>query len=523
MSRMIRRFVQLPPVLAALALLSFAPAPAPAQIIICEETAEPYVFILLDTSETMNRSAPCTAAQLAAGECGFACATSNCSTPTAGDHPGSKIYQTRQALYEVLSGIDYVHFGFASLNQDALSVRAKHWLYEATSPGPNLLSGIPYPAVGAQEAFGLLWSCGSGTGDAAVGCSASAPADLPDAWELSRARRLPKGGIDFNQSVSVFVRSSGMTYRVTYQPFGGVLGGPIQTTVSTVRCANGPCSSFIPVGTQLVSWNPVGDFLSFDNAASTPSRTAPETWFPQSAAADAAAVYPQCTSFSSVGWDPNNDSTADPAASGYNLRWPTDSSDPRGAAYSFGDVIPLDWLDNHKDDILIRLAPNLVIDPWATPDFRTATYFEDARQPGESFLRLRDENVRPLVAIGPTSIYKAMTSFRRWYAECGSGCSSPFWVDTAIDQDPLWECREKYLLVISDGGDTCPGSNPAADAASLYAYWDLRTHVFAVGVAPNTEPVLRSMAQNGGGEIFYPQTRQQLVDDLNAFFLSLLP
>lgn len=489
------------------------------------EGVEPYVFILLDTSETMNRSAPCSAAQLAAGECGFVCATRDCSTPTAGDHPGSKIYQTRQALHEVLSGIYDVRFGFASLNQDALSVRAKHWLYEATTAGPNLLSGISYPAVGAREAFGLLWSCGSGTGDSAVGCSASAPADLPDAWELSRVRRLPKGGIDFNQPVSVYVRSSGMTYRVTYQPFGGGgLGTPIQTTVSTVRCSNGPCSSFIPIGSQTVSWNPVGDFLSFDNAASTPSRTAPETWFPQSAAADAAATYPQCSTFNSfLGWDPNTDSATDPAASGYNLRWPTDSSDLRGSAYSLGDIIPPDWLDDHRDDILTRLAPNLAIDPFATPDFRTAAYFEDARQPGESFLRLRDENVRPLVAIGPTSIYKAVAAFRRWFAECGSnGCNSPFWADTAIVEDPLWSCRERYLLVISDG-DTCPGTNPNSDVAYLYAGWNVKTSVFAVGVAPTAEPVLSSMALNGGGEIFYPQTRQQLVDDLNSFFASILP
>jgi hypothetical protein len=88
-----RSFRRLSPVLAALALLGLAPHPIMAQIIGCEGV-EPYVFILLDTSESMNRSAPCSQPQFDAGECGFVCSGAECSTPTAGDHPGSKIYQT---------------------------------------------------------------------------------------------------------------------------------------------------------------------------------------------------------------------------------------------------------------------------------------------------------------------------------------------------------------------------------------------------------------------------------------------
>jgi len=518
---MSRSFRRLTPALAALALLGIGSNPAVAQIIGCEEV-EPYVFILLDTSETMNRSAPCSQAQFDAGECGLVCSGLECSTPSAGDHPGSKIYQTRQALHEVLSGLYDVRFGFASLNQDMLSVRAKHWLYEAASAGPGLYGGVSYPAVGARETFGLLWSCGSGTGDSGVGCSASAPADVPDAWELSRVRHLPKGGINFSEPVQVYVRSGPYTYRITYQPIpGGVLGGPLQTTVTTLRCTSSGCATTTLVGSQVVSWTPVGDFLSFDNATSTPSRTEPATWFPQSTAADASATYPQCTSSTGQGWDPNTDSLADPA-NGYNLRWPTDSSDPRGAAFTLGDVIPLDWLDDHRDDVLARLAPNQALDPLAPPDFRTATYFQDSRQGGELFLRLRAEETRPLVAIGPTSIAKAVTSFRRWFDDC-TPCNIPNWVTTAMMEDPLFGCRPKYLLVISDGGDTCAGSNPNADVAALHAKWNLKTSVVAVGVQPNADALLKGLATNGKGLIYYPQTRQNLVDDLNSFFLSIQP
>lgn len=504
--------------LAVLGAAGLVPGPAAAQLL-CEGV-EPYVFILLDTSAGMNRSSPCTQAQLDAGECGFVCATGDCSTPTAGDHPGSKIYQTRQALYEVLSGIDDVRFGFASLNQDMLSVRAKHWQYEAASAGPMLYGGQSFPAVGARETFGAVWPCGSGTTDSGIGCSAAAPADLPDTWERARVQRLPKGGIAFGETVQVYVRSGPYTYRITYQPVpGGVLGGPLQTTVTTLRCTNSACSSTTLIGSQTVDWTPVADFLTFDNAASTPSRTAPETWFPETAGADAAGYFP-CSSSSFPGWDPNTDSLPDQAASGYNLRWPTDSSDSRGGAFSVGDVIPMDWLDNHRDDILARLAPNLAVDPLAAPDFRTAAYFQDTRLPGQSYLRLKDEAARPLVAIGPTSIYKAVDSFRRWFDQCAS-CPPPNWVPVAAAEDPLWSCREKYLLVVTDGGDTCAGSNPGAPAAYLVSRWNLRTWVMAVGIAPHSDLALRSMAQNGKGEILYPQTRKELVDALNEFFAAV--
>ena len=43
------------------------------------------------------------------------------------------------------------------------------------------------------------------------------------------------------------------------------------------------------------------------------------------------------------GWDPNTDTSSD-SHSSYNLRFPTAATDPRGAAFTTGDVIPLDWL-----------------------------------------------------------------------------------------------------------------------------------------------------------------------------------
>ena len=66
--------------------------------------------------------------------------------------------------------------------------------------------------------------------------------------------------------------------------------------------------------------------------------------------------WPRCCNTCS-GWDPNTDSPSD-RANNYPLRFPTDTSDPRNASFDIGDVIPLDWKTDHKNDILRRLAPN---------------------------------------------------------------------------------------------------------------------------------------------------------------------
>lgn len=99
----------------------------------------------------------------------------------------------------------------------------------------------------------------------------------------------------------------------------------------------------------------------------------------------------------------------------YSLRWPS-VTDPRGAYFTQGDVLPLDWLADHREDIQKRLAPNLVLDPLAVPDFRVAPYLRDTRLGAETFLRLRDELARPLFATGSTPHGGSLRNFRQWYA-----------------------------------------------------------------------------------------------------------
>jgi hypothetical protein len=73
--------------------------------------ADPYIFILMDTSGSMN---------LGLGDTWVA---------GGGDNPSSRIYLAKRALYEVFSPVSNVFYGFASFNQDHLNARQKHWIY----------------------------------------------------------------------------------------------------------------------------------------------------------------------------------------------------------------------------------------------------------------------------------------------------------------------------------------------------------------------------------------------------------
>lgn len=470
--------------------------------------ANPYVFILFDTSGSMNYSPVCTQAQIDAGQCSFLCPTGDCYVPLQGDDPASRIVQVKEALYTSLENQFSVQLGFATYNQDALQVKAKHWLYQTQGGGPVIPSWGAYPATGAREVFGALWPCDTGSGDNEIGCYPATPADLPDAWELARVRRLSKGGTSFNQSLTFYVRRSTATYRVIYSPMGtAALGAPtITVNVRIDRCTNAGCTALSLIGQQAVTWSLASEFLSYDNGLPNNlglDRTDPSVQYFTNAANDALATN-QCS-----GWEPNTDSASDPFA-GYNLRWPTDTSDPRGSLFYRGDMLPLDWLYDNRQDIQKRLAPSIALGS-TVPDFRVSTYLQDLPLPGESFLRLKDEPARPLIAMGSTPFSFSVRAFRLWFEA---------WAPTAAANDPDWACRGKYLLVLTDdpAGD-CMGANACAEADWLRNHYNLKSYAVAYGTSiPQGQP-LTCIAQEGGtGSPYYPQSKQELIDVLNAIF-----
>ena len=480
-------------------------------------TGRPYVFIIFDTSGSMHWTPQCTAAQQAAGECDFLCETGDCFAPLNGDDPASKLRQAKEALFEVLDDIDDIDFGFATYNQDELRMRAKHWLYEATGAGPTITGFGAYPAIGVQEVFGLDWACDvntnpDDTSDNNIGCYPNHPADLDDAWERARVQRLSKGGIRFNTLRRFFVRTGGTVYRITYNPASGTLGdATVGVQITHERCDNSSCSNRTQTASATVTFRRIGDFDSWDIGVDRNARQ--RGFFRQADASDSPATA------TCAGWDPNDDTGVD-EFDGYSLRWPTAPDATFSPDLDRGDVLPLSWQADHRQAILRRLAPNLALGE-LIPDFRTARYFEDIPASGANHLTLRDEPARPLVGFGATPLGASIQDFRTWYAGCPQGTCpvDTGWKEIAADHDPEWGCRRKFLLVLTDGDETCGGGDDACNGtASLRAQESIKTYVVAFGVQGGSN-VLTCMANNGGtGEPVFPQNKQQLVDALTLIF-----
>lgn len=126
-----------------LALLVAAQRPALAddRDLLRFDSAKPYVFILLDTSASMS---------LAMGEDEW--------THGWADGPGSRLYQAKQALYNVFKNVEDVHFGFASYNQDGVRVVSKHYLYfNPTLPDASTWTlSVPAPDLDDVDGDGSL-------------------------------------------------------------------------------------------------------------------------------------------------------------------------------------------------------------------------------------------------------------------------------------------------------------------------------------------------------------------------------
>ncbi len=500
----------------AVILAAVRPAAGDDRELLRKASGKPYVFILLDTSGSMHWSPKCSAEDAAAGICDFICPTGDCYTPLNGDDPAAKLVQAKEALYGVIDSVTDVDFGFATYNQDDLRVGQKHWLYKARGTGVDLGGGVLLPVAGSPEVFGSQWQCDTGGGDNDIGCSRNSPADLSDIWELDRVRRLPKGGDVFDQDRTFYVRTGGDTYEIAYHPVSGNLGDTsIDVEVTAHRCGGNSCTEF--VASQVVTFDRIQQFIAWDNVA---NRNEPQLgYFHQAYASDVAAD-DTCN-----GWDPNDDSNADRHCPRFgncvDLRFPTQPSATNSLLDS-GDMVPLSWTSDNRDRILDRLAPNRALGE-SIPDFTVSRYLTD--HPGPSgVLELKNDAARPLIAWGSTPLGNSVRDFRTWYAGCAQGAcpGSNGWKDLAAAEDPDWGCRRTYLLVITDGDDTCGGADACSATASLYAQESVKTYVVAFGVENTPGNRLNCMAANGGsGDPIYPQNKQQLIDALTQIFSEI--
>lgn len=534
--------------LPSLGLLGARPAGADDRNLLRTSGGDPYVMVLFDTSGSMNWAPKCTQAQVDAGICTFLCPTGDCPVPRDGDDPASKFRQAKEALYEVVQSVDNVYFGFASFNQDGLNVSDKHWLYRVSGTQPNglptLVSGRHYPEAGYDWVFGPTITCDSGNNDREIACYANnnRAADTNDSWELTRANRYPKGGANGTTAVSYWIRDGGRVYYVSVDDPGSAINygaASISVQVQVARCtgspADNPSNGCNVAGERTVIYDEaiqldlVGDYVMWDFTVNRNLEQGGYWGLQYSNAANTCE-----------GWDPNSDtffnnnSTEDDyyrdgSGNLYNLKQTnvdlTGGRNITGDPYRFtyGDVVPLDWERKNKDRLLNRLAPRLNGgDPATDPEaFAVATYLENDRTGSRQFLRALNDAQKPLVPNGSTPLGYSLKSLREWFRGCENG-SCPHdtgWDDVAAVSDPQWECRRKFLIVITDGDDTCPGRDPCSLTASMRSLDDILTYVVAFGVENTAGNRLNCMASNGGtGDPIYPQNKQELVDALRAIF-----
>lgn len=547
------RISALPTRIAALALFVTAlPAVADDRQLLREGSGEPYVMMLFDTSGSMNWAPRCSAEQVAEGICTFLCPSGDCPTPRNGDDPASKFRQAKEALYEVLRSVDNIHFGFATYNQDQLRVHFKQWLYQVDPVQADgfftLAGGDSFPSAGTDEVFGATFACDRGNGDGNIGCYAdnNYASDTGDVWEMTKVRRLPKLGDTLGSVVTYYVRSGGQVYyvRTSNPPSGSQALGDATMTLRTelFRCTGTPASNPTNgcnssgertlVAAKDVSYSLIGDFVKWENAIDRD---------PEQGGFD--AVSWSGAGNTCAGWDPNVAAAGDPSGvglealstdryNGYSLRFPNGPLlfDPTGTdsdwRFRTGDVLPLAWNADNKAAVLNRLAPRLnggdpVTDPEA---FAVATYLQDHPLAGQDYLRLSNENLRPLLPTGSTPLGWSLKSIREWFRGCENGScpNATGWDDIAAATDPDWTCRKKYLIVITDGDDTCSGRDPCSLTASMHSLDDITTYVVAFGVENSAGNRLNCMAANGGsGDPIYPQNKQELVDALTAIFAEI--
>ncbi len=431
------------------------------------------------------------------------CNQGDCFTSFNGDDPRSKIFQAKEALYEVIADVSNIQYGFATFEQDELRLKWKHWMYRvADQIGLPTLGGTDF-LTGAEEVFGNGngdgWTCASGGGsfnDGRTGCVAALGADTTNPWDVRRARRIPKLGREGTSSTTVYYRTSPVDlFKVDYSPNGGAqtLGSSqIMVDIEVTDCIapNGCLITDPVVSSGTVTYDLVSDYVATDRTARREPMVQGGFFSGQTnLEGDVSSPDPLLPfkNVSCLGLDGNDDAEVldsacdhatdfycDPFEPGgmlddYNLRWDTDTTDTRGSRFYVGDFVPLDWLDTHRREVARRLAPNLVGGA-ATPDFRIGTYFADSLAAGDSaalaerFLRLRDPDERPILPLGDTPLGTSLFEFQEWYE---NGTATDGFADEAglevilpdgtitWELDQLWGCRKKALLVLTDGQEEC--------------------------------------------------------------------
>ncbi len=435
--------------------------------------------------------------------------------------------------------------------------------------------GPPYNSTGSSSSYG--WRCDNRSGSVAhpegaldqVGCQQGRPADADDPWEMERARRISKlGPGNLRQSASysdthVYYRdprdtavfNGGQIYRATFRRVSGKFGDPtMRVSVILRTCRRGfgqnpncnqPLAGTVDV-TRTFTFELVTDFVTFQRPIGRDQQK--ETFYFDFAFNVIAQFSGSSTpSFNTGcnGLEPNDDrniangSDQDDIWYGYTFKWDTTPDpDMRGTLFDVGDFIPLDWDRNNQELIMGRMAPNLY-DPTTgvfdsnrgEPDFRTAVYWADTYLDGDNptssprMLRLKEDKQASMMPFGATPLANSLLDFRDWWTGSpihgGTGFAD---VASKDDGDPLWGCRDNYVIFLTDGNETCQG-NPCTAAKALF---DLQpeeeqvlTYVVGFGLDDSTSNLGCIADEGGTGDPILPRNKQELVDALRDIFREI--
>ncbi|MCB1058057.1 MAG: hypothetical protein KDD11_21360, partial [Acidobacteria bacterium] len=284
---------------AVVALVGFAlawSAAADDRNLLRDDAADPYVFIVLDTSGSMNWKV---------GD----------FLPTMRvDDPDSKMYQAREALYEVVDSLEDVHFGFSTFNNDNMRIRRKHWAYVAETDGVTIFNdsdGNPlwvYPRAGDVHVFGRTQNCYDNNSSA--GCDSNNPARLYDYWEKRRVELYSKFGDNpsVGTTTTFYIRvdngqgNNNYRFQVTFQLLSGSYGDDEISVRVFVRNTNrSSFFSFADVTFRIQEGSEYG-FVTWDLGAARHEFANSEGFFDRNAT----------ESFSDRtcdGWEANDDSS----------------------------------------------------------------------------------------------------------------------------------------------------------------------------------------------------------------------
>jgi hypothetical protein len=459
-----------------------------------KNSAKPYLMLVLDTSGSMN---------LELGN--------NNWLPLNGDHPESKIYQAKKALYEVFEDEDRLNYGFMTSDHDGLRIRAKHWLYAPTADAQTVTPDWPlsYPLADTNSTLDptddnfTLGKHHPVDTDLdilmeGVGATCANPLDLTDDVGRAKASRFPKLDVDGAAITRLWVKEgNGGTPHFLEVSAPNIqaatpteaLGDPSLTL--HLRITAFPAClflvDFISYEADIV-FNLIDEFLMADQGdifADTrfePGGNDVEDFagFWDWTDAFAGTACTDQAPFSGKGLESNYDDPdfvpppgfanpgeltgADQFCSGdpaqcQNLKHPTsvDSVWPGIRELDRGDFIPYHWNIPAKDEVLSRLNPNH--GTGNPPEYRAAPFFADtppAIEPGVG-LGLLNPAQKPLIAIGETPFGKLVNDYRCWYLGPENG--------------PVGKCREAGDVIPFEEGwvEVAPGKDPDFECRRPYA------------------------------------------------------